>query len=110
MRLVFATVGVPPTTGTAPPLTRMRPAASRLKVRPSSRLLPKTDKIPEPAEKTAFPVEVSALLAPACRSARSPLPSGPEFQKAGPVKREELLVALLPSCRRASPLIEQRPA
>ena len=30
IRLVFATVGVPPMTGTAPPLTRMLPAALRL--------------------------------------------------------------------------------
>ena len=32
IKLVFATVGVPPVTGTAPPFTRIAPAALRLNV------------------------------------------------------------------------------
>src|SRR3954451_16693781 len=52
MRLVFATVGVVPETGTAPPLTRILPAASRLSVTWSLKPLPKTERIPPASEAT----------------------------------------------------------
>ena len=53
IRLVFATVAVPPTMDTAPPLTRIVPAASRLTVTLLSRLSPRTVSTPAPGEKTA---------------------------------------------------------
>src|SRR5436190_20773984 len=46
MSAVFATVGVPPKTLTAPPLTRIFPAALRLMVILLSRLSPNTLKTP----------------------------------------------------------------
>jgi hypothetical protein len=53
IRLVFATVGVPPWTDTAPPLMRMLPAALRLVVIVLSRLSPVVVSTPVPAEKVA---------------------------------------------------------
>jgi hypothetical protein len=53
MRDVFATVGVPPITGTAPPLIRIVPAALRLKVTVLPRPSPKTDRRLAPGMKVA---------------------------------------------------------
>ena len=54
---MFATVGVPPTTATAPPLTRMVPAASRLTAMLLSRESPDTLSVP------ALNVAVTAAFA-----------------------------------------------
>ena len=53
IRLVLATVGVPPRIATAPPLTRIVPAALRLTVIVLSRASPKTVRMPAAGEKVA---------------------------------------------------------
>src|SRR5262249_32838988 len=82
---VLATVGVPPSTVTAPLLTRIFPAASRLMVMVLSRASPKTDRTPPPGEKKAVTAGVMRSLSCSTdnrqrarhvlRAARRPLPA-----------------------------------
>ena len=66
---VLATVGVPPTTVTAPPLTRIFPAASRLTAMLLSRVSPNTLSVP------ALKVAVTAAFAGAVVAAMTPAAS-----------------------------------
>ena len=68
---VLATVGVPPTTATAPPLTRILPAALRLTVMLLSRLSPVTLSVP------LLNDAVTAALAVALVAASTPAASTP---------------------------------
>ena len=61
IRSVLATVGVPPTTVTAPPLIRMRPAASRLALMLLPTLSPNTDSTRAPGRKLAVIAIVKIL-------------------------------------------------
>src|SRR5262245_58607576 len=60
--LVFATVGVPPLTGTAPPFTRICPAASRLVTITLSASSPDTDSTPALGEKVALTEGLVAMI------------------------------------------------
>ena len=82
IRLVLATVGVPPVTATAPPLTRTAPAALRLAVTVLSRLSPNTDSRPLAGRKDAVIAMVLNPLrnrpradAPRCHCAGSGAPA-----------------------------------
>ena len=65
IRLVLATVGVPPMTVIAPPLTRILPAASRLIVIELLLLSPSTVRVPVPALNVAVVAAFAAALVPA---------------------------------------------
>ena len=66
MRLVLATVGVPPWTTTAPPLTRIVPAALRLTVTALLRESAITDSRPVLALKVAVTAMAASLLVCVC--------------------------------------------
>ena len=68
IRLVLATVGVPPRTGTAPPLTRMVPAALRLVVIVLSRSSPNSVSMPAAWMKLAV-IAIFVILSKVGRSA-----------------------------------------
>ena len=70
---VLATVGVPPTTATAPPLTRILPAASRLIVIVLSRASPVTVSVP--ALNVAVVAAFAGALVAASRPAASAVPA-----------------------------------
>src|SRR5687768_7265753 len=86
MREVLATVGVPPSTATAPPLIRIVPAALRLKVTVLPRPSPKTDRRPTPGRKVAVIAMVSSQggsAAPArrCRARKLNSPRDNQCEK-----------------------------
>jgi hypothetical protein len=72
IKVVLATVGVPPWTTTAPPLTRMAPAASRLVVITLSRVSPISVSTPVAGMKLAVTAIVLILwkVVPTGRRAR----------------------------------------
>ena len=91
---VLATVGVPPTTATAPPLTRIWPAASRLTVMLLSRLSPMT--VSTPAAKLAVAAALAGTVVTAQarrRRARRRRAAGAQCDAGSWVLRSSLLLA-----------------